>query len=438
MARKKRISKPVPEEPLESLPLTQLINPVLQHARDLVRLQSEARVRQNKFIEKLSQRQFRLFLDSIPSLIVHVGMDQHVKFCNKSCAEFFGLASRQVFGIPLWKLFSPSDYDAMRPSLLRAFNDREATFEREIQGKQHRYFHATVTPDFTSGSKGVFIFLLDITDRKTLEEKQRRNERRFRALARERAILLHRAREASKLKDNFLATLSHELRTPLTSIVGWTALINSHTLPPDQVAAGMAAIERNAQIQKRLIEELLDLSRISSGKLNLELSDVNIAGLVQQVVESAEPSIHEKHQRLHLKISEDIPFIRGDRERLQQVVSNLLSNAIKFTPSEGHIKVEVYRTSSDLHVAVEDKGDGISKEFLPYIFDEFRQADMSSVRKKGGLGLGLSIARRLVELHGGSIKATSAGVGRGAKFVVTLPISVSQEKSKAAHASRSR
>src|SRR5262249_9787707 len=158
--------------PLQVNPLVSF--PVLQHARELVRLQREARVRQNKFIEKLSHRQFRLFLDSIPSLIVHVDVDQNVKFCNKSYAEFFVIKSQEGVGIPLWRLFLPSAYDAMRDSLLGALNGHEATFEREIQGKQHRYFHATVTPDCTSGnaSKGVFIFLLDITDRKTLEEKQ--------------------------------------------------------------------------------------------------------------------------------------------------------------------------------------------------------------------------------------------------------------------------
>jgi len=153
-------------------------------------------------------------------------------------------------------------------------------------------------------------FLLDITDRKTLEEKHTRNERRFRQLARERAILLQRARDASTMKDNFLATLSHELRTPLTSIVGWTALINSETLTPDQVAEGMAAIERNARIQKRLIEELLDLSRMSCGKLNLEFSPVNVPALVQQVVDSAKPAVVEKHQSMRLRVSGDIPSIR--------------------------------------------------------------------------------------------------------------------------------
>ncbi len=149
---------------------------------------------------------------------------------------------------------------------------------------------------------------------------------------------------------------------------------------------------------------------------------MDIGNFVQQVVESAKPAIDEKRQLLGLKISEDVPRIRGDRERLQQVITNLLSNAIKFTPCEGHINVEVYRTSSRVHVAVEDDGQGISKDFLPHVFDEFRQADMSSVRKTGGLGLGLAIARRVVELHHGSIRARSAGSGRGAKFVVSLPI----------------
>jgi PAS domain S-box-containing protein len=346
---------------------------------------------------------------------VQVGADQRVRFCNKTFAAFLGRDRKDIIGKHFWEIFS-ADYDAVRPHLLQALIGYETTFEQTLQGEAERYFHATITPDYEAGPavKGAFICLLDITERKALEEKQHRNEIRSRELAQERAELL-------RIKDNFLAALSHELRTPLTSIVGWATLLNSGKLKPDRAAEGMAAIERNARSQSRLIEELLDLSRIASGKMKIEESVVNMVDVVKETVDSVRPAVSDKHLRIELDLSTDIPDIQGDKERLRQVVLNLLSNAIKFTPAGGRIHVEVNGTPWEVRVAVQDTGQGIREDFLPYVFDEFRQGDMSPARKKTGLGLGLSIARRLVELHHGSIKADSPGPGCGATFVVKLP-----------------
>jgi PAS domain S-box-containing protein len=371
--------------------------------------------RQRQHVERVSNRRFRAFLDSIPPLIVQVGADQRVRFCNKAFAAFVGHDRKELIGKHSWEVLS-ADYDVIRPHLIQALVGYEMTFEQTLHGAEKRYFHATITPDFEAGPdvKGAFICLLDITDRKALEEKQQRNEKRSRELAQERAELL-------RIKDNFLATLSHELRTPLTSIVGWATLLNSRTLKPDRAAEGMAAIERNARSQSRLIEELLDLSRIASGKMKIEESAVNMSDVVKETVDSVRPAVSDKHLRIELDLCTDIPDIQGDRERLRQVILNLLSNAIKFTPAGGRIHVEVNGTPWEVRVAVQDTGQGIREDFLPHVFEEFRQGDMSPARKKTGLGLGLSIARHLVELHHGSIEADSPGPGLGATFVVKLP-----------------
>jgi PAS domain S-box-containing protein len=379
--------------------------------------------RQKQSIKRISDQRFRTFLDSIPCLIMHVGTDQRVTLCNKRFAAFLNLTPQKTIGKTFWETL-PDNYDSMRPRLLEALQGREVTFEQSFHASKERYFYVIITPDFALGGlvTGVFICLLDISDRKALEEKQRRNETRLRKLARGRAELLKRAEEASRVKDNFLATLSHELRTPLTSIVGWATLIKSRTIGADRLIEGISAIERNARIQSRLIEELLDISRITSAERPFEpASIVHIDDLVRDVVDSLGPTFAENRLRTEFIVSGPIPAVRGDRDRLQQVIMNLLSNALKFTPPGGNVQIEVNHNDAEVQVVVRDTGQGIPADFLPHVFDEFRQADMSSARRKGGLGLGLSIARRLVELHHGSIQVVSPGTGKGATFVVRLP-----------------
>jgi signal transduction histidine kinase len=228
-------------------------------------------------------------------------------------------------------------------------------------------------------------------------------------------------REANRLKDEFLATLSHELRTPLNAILGWTKLLRAGALPPGSTDRALEKVERNAQAQARLVEDLLEVSRITSGKLRLDLREVDLAAIIHAAAESVRPAAQARDLTFETTgLDQRLPTV-GDPDRLQQVIWNLLSNAVKFTPAGGRIAILLERAGGSDTLVVRDSGIGIEPAFLPHVFDTFRQADASSTRQFGGLGLGLSIARRLVELHGGTIAATSEGAGRGATFTVRLP-----------------
>jgi PAS domain S-box-containing protein len=242
------------------------------------------------------------------------------------------------------------------------------------------------------------------------------------ALAVENARLYHEAQEVNRLKDEFLSTLSHELRTPLTAILGWAGLLRSVRLDDETAENALETIERNARSQKQLIDDLLDASRIITGKLRLEVKPTQPAQVIASAVESIRPSAEAKGVELSFESGADACLVKGDPDRLQQIVWNLLSNAIKFTPRGGRVSVSLAREGGDVVITVADTGAGISPDFLPQVFDRFRQADASTTRRFGGLGLGLSIVRHLVELHGGSVKAQSEGEGKGATFRVRLPL----------------
>jgi PAS domain S-box-containing protein len=242
------------------------------------------------------------------------------------------------------------------------------------------------------------------------------------ALAVENARLYREAQEVNRLKDEFLATLSHELRTPLTAVLGWTRLLGTGQLDKATSARALETIERNAQSQVQLIDDILDVSRIIRGKLRLSVRPVELAPVIEAAVDSVRPAADAKGIRLQVILDPRTGPVSGDPDRLQQVVWNLISNAIKFTPKDGRVQVTLARVDSHLEIAVSDTGQGIGAEFLPYVFDRFRQADPTPTRAHGGLGLGLAIVRHLVELHGGSVKAESNGAGRGATFRVMLPL----------------
>ena len=230
------------------------------------------------------------------------------------------------------------------------------------------------------------------------------------------------AQAASKLKDEFLATVSHELRTPLNAILGWGTMLRHREVPPDMLKSGIASIERNARFQAQLIEDLLDVSRIISGKMQLDIKRIEITPIIKSVIESLRPAAEAKQIRLELTIDPLADQLRADEARLQQIIWNLLSNSVKFTDKGGVIKIGIGRNQSTTEIVVSDNGQGISEEFLPFVFDRFQQADSSITRKHGGLGLGLAISRHLVELHGGTIAVSSPGEGLGATFKVRLPV----------------
>ncbi|WGV25318.1 GAF domain-containing protein [Halotia branconii] len=230
------------------------------------------------------------------------------------------------------------------------------------------------------------------------------------------------AETANRVKDEFLAVLSHELRTPLNPILGWSRLLQSQNLDPIKTTEALKTIERNAKLQAQLIEDLLDVSRILQGKLNLNITPVNLASIISDAMETVRLAADAKSIQIQTILQPNIGQVAGDSSRLQQIVWNLLSNAIKFTPSGGQVEIRLERLDSVAKITVSDNGEGILPQFLPYVFDYFRQADSTTTRKFGGLGLGLAIVRQLVELHGGTIQAESLGKGLGATFEVKLPL----------------
>jgi len=283
---------------------------------------------------------------------------------------------------------------------------------------------------------GMIGFVQDVSARKKNEEMLREqadalrtlNEvaQRARAQAEQAAAqnerLYRQAEESSRLKEEFLATISHELRTPLSAILGWAKMLRLGQLSPENSAKALDTIERNARAQAQLVDDLLDVSRIITGKLRMDVRPADPNSFIDAAVEAVKPAADAKGVRMQKVVDTGPISIPGDPVRLQQVVWNLLSNAIKFTPRGGRVQIRSERVNSHLEIVVSDTGQGISPDFLPHVFDRFRQADQKTSRQHGGMGLGLAIVRHLVEMHGGSVRANSEGDGKGATFTVMLPI----------------
>ena len=232
---------------------------------------------------------------------------------------------------------------------------------------------------------------------------------------------LEREQAANRTKDDFLAVLSHELRSPLSAILTWATVLRTGQVDAETVERGLEAIDRNTRLQMKLIGDLLDISRIVSGKMVLDKELVDMGSVLEAALENIGPSANEKQVAIEVRVASDAGLVRGDEARLQQIVGNLLSNAVKFTPAGGRVTASVERDGADTQVQVSDTGCGIEREFLPRIFDRFEQADSSTTRREGGLGLGLAIVRHLTELHGGRVQAASAGPGQGTTFTVRFP-----------------
>jgi signal transduction histidine kinase/ActR/RegA family two-component response regulator len=242
------------------------------------------------------------------------------------------------------------------------------------------------------------------------------------AVALENARLYKEAQDANRMKDEFLAVLSHELRTPLNAIVGYSRLLRGGLLPPDQVARGFETLDRNATWLTQIVEDVLDVSRIVAGKIRLDVQSVDLPVIVDNAVATMQPAADAKGVRLQTLIDPRVGPVSGDPHRLQQVVWNLLSNAVKFTPKGGRVQVRLERVNSQIEVTVSDTGIGIRADFLPHVFERFRQADSGPTRSAGGLGLGLAIVREIVHLHGGTVHVSSGGPNQGATFTLMFPL----------------
>jgi PAS domain S-box-containing protein len=378
--------------------------------------------------EEVSDR-LAAVIRSSDDAIISKDLNGTVMSWNPAAERMFGYAAREVIGRSI-RIIIPADRQAEEDEVLRRLCRGEAIdhFETVRRRKDGSEIHISLTVSPVKDGSGRIIgaskIARDITDRIQADAD------RERLLAHERAAR-REAEEANRVKDEFLAMLSHELRTPLNAILGWTQIARTQGRGkrPAKVTTRRAfeVIERNAASQLRLINDLLDVSRIVSGKLQLNWESVDLVALVAAAVDSTRPTAVAKMIDLRVEIDDTGLYVRGDGARLQQVVMNLLSNAIKFTPQGGRIDLRVEGTPSEARITVRDTGQGIPPEFLPYVFDRFRQADGSMSRKYGGLGLGLAIVRYLVDSHGGSVSAESAGVGLGATFTVTLPISMAPD-----------
>ncbi|HXU07379.1 MAG TPA: ATP-binding protein, partial [Blastocatellia bacterium] len=265
------------------------------------------------------------------------------------------------------------------------------------------------------GRHAALVLANDITGRKQAEAERER-------LLDQEQKAREQAEAANRAKDEFLATVSHELRAPLNAMLGWAQILRSTKVDESTLAHAIEIIERSARTQSKLIEDLLDTARIVSGKLRLDIQPVDLTSLIENAVEVLRPAAEAKKINIELSLKAGREVITGDPDRLQQIVWNLLSNAIKFTPNRGEVTVHLERVDPHVRVTVSDTGKGISPEYLPFIFDRFHQVDGSSTRRHTGLGLGLSLVRHLVELHGGSVYAKSPGEGQGASFIINLPL----------------
>ena len=259
----------------------------------------------------------------------------------------------------------------------------------------------------------------DMTGRRKGEDALREQAAQLEKRVQERTLELEKANRA---KDEFIATLSHELRTPITSITGWVQMLQEGSLTPPQQRKALEVIDRNLATQAQLIDDLLNVSRIVAGKLRIDMQPVYPALLVEEAIDSVLPAVKAKSMKLTRDLDASIGPMQIDPPRFHQIIWNLLTNALKFTPKRGHVHVSLKRVSSSALLRISDSGEGIDPEFLPYVFDRFQQADASYARKHGGLGVGLTIVKYLVELHGGTVSAESTGIGKGSTFTVTLPI----------------
>jgi PAS domain S-box-containing protein len=351
---------------------------------------------------------------------------------NRHALNACGFARQQVIGKPFWECgwWNPSATlaETVRLAVKQAVAGKQYRTETKyfVADGSERFVDLTLSPIINDQGQVLFIVAagVDITDHKWAEKQLRYSEERYRHLADSERAARADAEHASHLKDEFLATVSHELRTPLNAILGWSQILaSSATNSPEDLEEGLATIERNARAQARIIEDLLDMSRIINGKVRLDMQRLDLPAIIETAVAILHPAAEAKGIQLESFIDplRDLS-VTGDSNRIQQVLWNLISNAVKFTPRAGRVQVKLEPADSHIRISVTDTGEGIRPEFLPYVFDRFRQSDASITRRHGGLGLGLSIVKQVVELHGGSIRAASDGPGHGSTFTISLPI----------------
>jgi PAS domain S-box-containing protein len=378
----------------------------------------EAFKRQAQEVGRLS-RQNELILKAAAEGIFGVDLRGNATFVNPSAARMIGRLATDVAGADIHALLHPQFpgvatcevrhcalYGALHGEYAR--EEMEDTFFRDDGRSFPVELRVSPMQNEESRPIGSVITFRDVT------------EKRAAALAAENERRYREAEAQNRAKDNFLATLSHELRTPMTSILGWVQFLRSGDYSPEDLREALHMIETSAQLQKRLIDDMLDVSRIILGKFQVELRPTHLSAIVEAAVTTLRPDASERGVRISSEIAGSDDLVQADAARMQQVIGNILSNAIKFTPPGRHVDLRLDHVDHMLRLSVKDEGEGIDPDFLPHVFERLRQADASS--KRSGLGLGLAIARHIVDLHHGEITAASEGLGKGATFTVTLPL----------------
>lgn len=361
-------------------------------------------------------------IESSDDAIVSKSLQGVIRTWNKGAERIFGWKSEEVVGKAI-NLIIPPDRQQEEPQILARLRrgERVDHFETVRMTKTGRLIDVSVTISPIYDAAGHIVGASKIARDVTLQKQFQRELREAKDTA-ERAKA--EAERVSVIKDEFLATLSHELRTPLNAILGWAQILQAQAGADSPLAEGLTVVQRNARVQAQLIEDLLDMSRIIAGKVRLDVQLVEIQEVVRAAVDAVQHAADAKDIRLQTVLDPLAGPIKGDPNRLQQCLWNLLTNAIKFTPRGGKVQVSLERVNSHIEICVTDNGKGIRPEFLPHLFERFRQADASTTRQHGGLGLGLSIVKHLIELHGGIVRAKSAGEGQGANFCIELPVMV--------------
>ena len=371
---------------------------------------------------RASEERFRLLLENVEDYaIFFLDIQGRILRWSTGAEHILGYREAEVLTKPNSIIFIPEDLEqgADKQELEGALKEGRTEDERwHVRKDGSRFWGSgivTLLRDGMGQPRGFSKILRDFTERKRAEDE------RAQLLAREQEARAQ-AEAANRMKDEFLATLSHELRSPLNAMLGWTRLLNTRKFDEATTARAMETIERSARSQAQLVEDLLDVSRIIQGKLRLNVCPVELASVIQSASDTVRPAAEAKEIQLQTILDPAAGPIAGDSDRLQQVVWNLLSNSIKFTPKGGCVYVRLERVNSHVEITITDTGQGINPDFVPYVFDRFRQADSSITRTYSGLGLGLAIVRHLVELHGGTVRADSEGEGKGATFTVKLPL----------------
>jgi PAS domain S-box-containing protein len=383
-----------------------------------------------------SDTRFRLLMQSVQDYaLVMLDVDGRVIEWSSGAERLMGWTEAEALGQPASFFFTPEDRgkDAPAQEQRRAVRDGRATNERwHIRKDGSRFWGSGLMyPLIDAGTvQGFFKVFRDTTVH--VEAARERG-----ALLAKTQIARRDAEAANAVKDEFLAVLSHELRTPLNAILGWTRILRTETeADPERLRHALAVIERNGRRQQQMIEELLDISRIVSGRIRLHPSNVELTDVVEHTLQSFRPDVEEKRLTIDLRVPAAPCRVHADADRLQQIVWNLLSNAVKFTPAGGAVAVHVTCTDTAARLVVRDTGEGIDASLLPHVFDRFRQGDSSPARRHGGLGLGLAIVRQLVDAHGGTVTAESAGNGHGTTFAVTFPLAGVERRTRRRHGPR--